>query len=356
MKHAAARQMREIGKFAGNRFEADASMHRIEARHRSEQSGSVRMRRPSQHFCRRSQFQHAAGVKDAHGVANPVDESQVVRDEQHRQPAAESQFVQQIEYRRLDGDIERRRGLVEDHEVWVADQRGRDQRTLLHAAAQLVRIRARYGFGMLQSHFRQCGNGPVTRGGFAHPAMEHQRFSHLQPDRQRGIERREWILENNADAIAAERPPLRGRKRRKIATREANHAGVHVRLGRQQAHHRQRDRAFARARFADERQRFACPDRETDVAQRVQMAFACCVADAQCRHVEHARSIGRHGGHAPRRRRMRGSSASRSPSPIRLTAITVTHIAIPGVSVIHGARSTKARASLIIRPQSAVGG
>src|SRR5690606_30766042 len=51
-----------------------------------------------------------------------------------------------------------------------------------------------------------------------------------------------------------------------------------------------------------------------------------------------------------------GSSASRSPSPIRLMASTVTRIARPGNVTTHHARMMNSRASASIVPHSGVGG
>jgi hypothetical protein len=42
----------------------------------------------------------------------------VVRNEQHRQLEALAQVIQQIEHLRLDGDIERRRGLICNQQSW----------------------------------------------------------------------------------------------------------------------------------------------------------------------------------------------------------------------------------------------
>src|SRR5690606_8787415 len=52
----------------------------------------------------------------------------------------------------------------------------------------------------------------------------------------------------------------------------------------------------------------------------------------------------------------RGSSASRSPSPQRLMARTVTRIARPGKVTTHQARMMNSRASASIVPHSGVGG
>src|SRR5690242_21581208 len=81
VEHATARQLREIGKLAGDRRKTHAPMRSVEARHRSEQSGGVRMRRTEQHFGRWTELQHAARIQHADGVADAVDETEVVRDE-----------------------------------------------------------------------------------------------------------------------------------------------------------------------------------------------------------------------------------------------------------------------------------
>src|SRR6185436_20645888 len=51
-----------------------------------------------------------------------------------------------------------------------------------------------------------------------------------------------------------------------------------------------------------------------------------------------------------------GSSTSRSPSPTRLKASTMTKIAAPGNTAIHHARVTKPCESKIIRPSDGSGG
>src|SRR5205807_9962355 len=63
--------------------------------------------------------------------------------------------------------------------------------------------------------------------------------------------------------------------------------------------------------------------------------------------------------HAPDGRysvQMRGSSRSRRPSPRRLNPRTVSAIAAPGRTAIHGSSSMYCRAALSINPQEAVGG
>ena len=55
-------------------------------------------------------------------------------------PRRACRSVQQVEDLRLDGDVERGRGLVEDQQFRLGRKRAGDQRALAHAAGQLVRV------------------------------------------------------------------------------------------------------------------------------------------------------------------------------------------------------------------------
>ena len=107
--------------------------------------------------------------------------------------------------------------------------------------------------------------------------------------------------------------------------------------------------------FTDNGERTVRLEREADIAHGGDVPVALAIADREIADLEQwfgARA--RLGVH--RRLPSFGSSTSRKPSPTRLMPMTVTLIAIPGASEIHGAVSTKARPLLIIRPQSAAGG
>ena len=86
---------------------------------------------------------HLAGVEHGDLVGDAPHHAEIVADEQHRQAAPALQLLQQVEDLRLDGDVERRRRLVEDQQVGLGRQRAGDQRALAHAAGQLMRIGAR---------------------------------------------------------------------------------------------------------------------------------------------------------------------------------------------------------------------
>src|SRR5262249_30880390 len=106
---------------------------------------------------------------------------------------------------------------------------------------------------------------------------------------------------------------------------------------------RQRRDALAAARLADDRERFSRFDTEAHAVDRAHHAVARVkvrlqVVDVQQRH----RHI---------RRARRGSSASRNPSPSRLTANTVSERKMPGKSRIVPAIWIRLRASAMMFPQ-----
>jgi hypothetical protein len=78
-------------------------------------------------------------------------------------PRRRAQFVQQVEDLRLHRHVQRGGRLVEDDERRIVDQRGGDERALLHSAAQLMRIGANELTRMRQTYFGQCVDGLVER-------------------------------------------------------------------------------------------------------------------------------------------------------------------------------------------------
>ena len=72
-------------------------------------------------------------------VADFVCGAEVMRREQHRHAAFLDEPLQQLENLRLDGDVERGRGLVRDDEIGLGHQRERDHQPLPLAAGEFVR-------------------------------------------------------------------------------------------------------------------------------------------------------------------------------------------------------------------------
>jgi hypothetical protein len=145
------------------------------------------------------------------------------------------------------------------------------------------------------------------------------RLGNLTPDREARVQRGHRILEDHADAIAAQDPHLLVRQTDEVASLEPDRA-AHVGGSREQAHQGERERRLAASGFADQAEDLALGDLERHVGDR--------------RHVRgpapevHVAAIDlQERGH---RVTPRGSSRSRRPSPIRLNASTVIAIASPG--------------------------
>ena len=134
---------------------------------------------------------------------------------------APAQPRQQVEDLRLDRDVQRRGRLVEDQQRRLAGKRGGDQRALLHAAAELMRIGACHlGRARRCPSRRSSSVGAAHRGVGAQAEMLHQRLGDLAADPQRRVERRERVLEHRADPPSQHRAALRWRERAQVAPLE----------------------------------------------------------------------------------------------------------------------------------------
>lgn len=83
---------------------------------------------------------------DSTGIAryNP----EVVRDNQKRHPESLSEVAHELQDLRLDGHVQRSRGLIGEDQFRIATQGDGDHHPLAHPAAQLVRIVGQSTFGI----------------------------------------------------------------------------------------------------------------------------------------------------------------------------------------------------------------
>ena len=102
--------------------------------YRGQQRFCIRVSRGIQYLPSDPLLHDLAGVHDGDPVGNLRDDPQVVRDQQDAHPVLGAQFVQQTEDLRLDGDIQRGRGLIGQQKIRIAGKRDRDDHTLLHTA------------------------------------------------------------------------------------------------------------------------------------------------------------------------------------------------------------------------------
>ncbi|MPL75522.1 hypothetical protein SDC9_21346 [bioreactor metagenome] len=266
----------------------------------------------------------------------------VVGDEQQRHAFRAHEVAQQRQHLGLGGDIERGGGLVGDQQLRAQRDGQRDRHALALAARKLVREKRQREARCGQADAVKAVAGDAAGLAAGKAAVDDQRLGHLIADRHQRVERGHRLLKDHPHAGAAQPAQLAFGKRGDLAPGQPDRAGAVRALG-QEPHHRQRRHRLARARFADKAEDLARLKVQRDVAQHLGRADADAEApDRKQAHVSRPRS--------------RGSSASRSPSPRRLSPNTVSTIASPGNSATCGAIATIVCASASIRPQLAVGG
>ena len=220
----------------------------------------------------RRAFDDPAGIHHRHLVAGLGHHAEVVRDQQERglQPAA--QVGEQFENLRLDRDVECRGGFVGDHEIGFAGQRYRDHHPLSHAARQLVRIFVEPLLGIGQPYQLQHLQRPRPRGRPRNGPMQQDGLSDLIPDREHWVEARHRLLEDHADATAANLAELRLGQLREIDAAplpgEQDFARLDHAGRRHQPENRHRRHALAAAALADEAERFPAFDRQRHAIHR----------------------------------------------------------------------------------------
>ena len=146
-----------------SRERAPGAAHR---RVRQLQAAGIGMRRGGEHGARRAVFGRTAGVEHQNVVADLRGEPQVVGDEQHGGAVALLHLGDQANDAGLNGDVERGRRLVRDHQARLAGKRHGDQHALAHAAGDLMRILAQQPLPARQMHgLEQVERAPAPLAG-----------------------------------------------------------------------------------------------------------------------------------------------------------------------------------------------
>ncbi len=126
-------------------------------------------------------------------------------DQQQRHPHPRLQVLQQIEDLRLDGDVERGRGFVGDQQIRLVGERHGDHHPLLLAAGERMRQIAQPALRFAQSDEMQQLDHPLAGARGAHPLVDEQHLGDLLLDRVQRVERGQRFLEDDGDAVAAQR-------------------------------------------------------------------------------------------------------------------------------------------------------
>ena len=184
---------------------------------------------------------------DARGDAG--DDAEVVRDQHEPHGKFALQLGEQVEDLGLDGDVQRRRGLVGEDQRGRAHQRHGDHHALAQAAGELVRVlleaapRRRHADALQQIH-RALARLPARDA-----IVPEQRFLELVADGVGRVERRHRLLEDHGRARAADVGHLALGDVQHVAAGEFQALGGALRAGGQQVHDRPTRSASCRSRI-----------------------------------------------------------------------------------------------------------
>ena len=136
---AAGRRVHRAGHVA-HQDHALATEGRIRDRDRRHQCLGVRVLLLPEEFATVGELGDAPEIHDRDPVADVLDDTHVVSDEDVRQPELALELLQQVQDLGLDRHVQGRHGLVTDDEVGLEDQRPGDADALALAAGEFVRI------------------------------------------------------------------------------------------------------------------------------------------------------------------------------------------------------------------------
>ena len=136
MEATPGRRLDEVRRRSRDRVE----LGRVERDRRAQQLARVRMSGLDEDVSGISLLDDLSRVHHGDAIAGLGDDPEVVRDEEERRAEVPAQVGEDAQDLRLDDDVERRRRLVGDQELWPQDERERDHDPLAHAARELVRV------------------------------------------------------------------------------------------------------------------------------------------------------------------------------------------------------------------------
>ncbi len=127
-------------------------------------------------------FDHLTLGHHIGSVSHMAHDPQVVRDQQDGHAELALQILEQLQYLRLDGDVERRRRLVGDQQIGFVGERHGDHHPLALPAGELVREGLEPPLGIGELHQLQQLNGLLACSATAHALVENQSLADLLLD------------------------------------------------------------------------------------------------------------------------------------------------------------------------------
>ena len=281
-----------------------------------------------QHVTHRAELDEFAEAQHRDPVGDLADHAEIVGDEQHGHAALALNVLDQFQDLRLGGHVERGGGLVGDQQHGFEHQRHGDHDALALAARKLVRIGGIDAFRIRDADATQHGKRLFPPRRRAERSVRRQHFVDLIPAGHHRIEGGHRLLEDHRHARGTEIPQPRLAREQDLLALEPHGADGSQRP-RQQAHHGLRRHRFSGARLADQAHDLAPVHGEAYIAYRMRALPARRQSNGEMRDLERGR-------HGQIDFAMRGSSASRRPSPSMFTASTVTATNTPGNRMVCG--------------------
>ena len=245
------------------RYQAFAGFH-VKPWHCAQKCAQVIMSRRAENIVQRSTLQHPAMIHHDDFIGDVRDHTKVMGDHQDGHLQFGLQIVQQFQYLRLNGHVERRCRLIRDQQRRAADKRHRDHRALTQPAGQFERIGPqgplRIGKTDQAQHFRR----QFHTFGFCDLTMQEQRFGNLIAHRVQRRQRCHWFLKDDryppatdcahSVAVLIKRQQVGDRAIMRIAKHHLT--GSHLGRFGQNTHDGLRDDGLAGAGLADQRHGF----------------------------------------------------------------------------------------------------
>src|SRR5262249_21029012 len=265
-KATAARHRARVGRLTFQR-EVERDPTATDAWHRGEQRLRVGVAWPFEDRRRLAELDDLAEVHDSDSRAHRADHPEIVRNEQVGEREGVLETADELQHARLDGDVEPRGRLVEDHHPRPQGQDAREPHAALLTAAQLVgiEIEVRVGKpdrGEDRTHLPLALDSREPRVDFQGLV---QRVDDLPARVQRPAGVLVHVLQVFRDSTA-----LAPRQLSDLATGEAEVA----RARRVDAHHGLAERRLPATGLADEAERLARPHRERHAVHGAQPADA----------------------------------------------------------------------------------
>lgn len=234
---------RELRCGTGQHRRAMPVQRRLHRRRGPDQGLGVGMPWLGRHQLRRTFLHHPAPVQHQDPVGHEPDHIQVVADEQVAQRQPVPQRPEQVQYLRLDGDVERGHRFVADHELRLSHQRAGDRDPLPLPAGKAPRI-LRGGRAWQPDLGEQLGH-PLPASGPRRASRK--RLKQGGANRDGRVQRTVRILEDHLD-LRAERPADPPRRAGDVLPAEHDGSAVH----RYQAEYGPADRGLASPGLSDQ--------------------------------------------------------------------------------------------------------